>query len=314
VRSPQSTGAFTGESVGFGLAGDEPLDQRLDDGGSLTFETKPLTRDVEALGLPQVILNVSCDRPNGLVAVRLCEVLPDGASTLVAWGTLNLTRRRGLDRCDLLTPGKRYRVTVPLHGMAHRFGRGNRIRISISNALWPMVWPSPEPNTLSLHTAGSHITLPIRKPPRSDRSVPQFPEAAITGSVLDDTPVTTLLEGGTKRTTSRDTITGIVHHRLLIDGIFGPVGRIRIEDANLEMAHTYDKQLWIHDTDPNSARMEMTQRFEFGRDGWRIRVESKSEMRSTIEQFQLAASMDVYEGDARVFTRSWNSTHARLGI
>ena len=43
-------------------------------------------------------LLVSVDRPQALVAVRVCDVALDGRSTLVARGLLNLSRRDGHDR------------------------------------------------------------------------------------------------------------------------------------------------------------------------------------------------------------------------
>jgi predicted acyl esterase len=48
------------------------------------------------------------------VAVRLCDVAPDGASVLVSWGLLNLTHRDSHENPELLEPGHRYSVTVPL--------------------------------------------------------------------------------------------------------------------------------------------------------------------------------------------------------
>ncbi len=50
---------------------------------------------MEILGFPQVQLKLSVDQPNALLAVRLCDVAPDGASRLVSWGLLNLTHRDG---------------------------------------------------------------------------------------------------------------------------------------------------------------------------------------------------------------------------
>ncbi len=53
-----------------------------------------------------VSLRLSADRAVALVAVRLCEVRPDGTSTLITRGALNLCRRDGHDRSDPLEPGR----------------------------------------------------------------------------------------------------------------------------------------------------------------------------------------------------------------
>ena len=42
-------------------------------------------------------LELAVDRPSAFVAVRLCDVAPDGASTRVTFGVLNLTHRDGHD-------------------------------------------------------------------------------------------------------------------------------------------------------------------------------------------------------------------------
>ncbi len=93
-RSPQTTGLDAGAWCADGGLGDWPVDQRAEDGRSLTFTSAPLDAPLELLGFPEVELALRADRPSALVAVRLCDVAPDGASLLVTRGTLNLTPSR----------------------------------------------------------------------------------------------------------------------------------------------------------------------------------------------------------------------------
>ena len=86
-------GIDAGDWLGFGRRVDVPLEQRAEDGRSLVFDTQPLGETVEILGIPRAQLAVSADRPQALLAVRLCDVAPDGTSTLVTRGVLNLTHR-----------------------------------------------------------------------------------------------------------------------------------------------------------------------------------------------------------------------------
>ena len=65
-------------------------------------------KPMEILGFPEVKLKLSVDQPNALLAVRLCDVAPDGASRLVSWGLLNLTHRNGHEHPEPLEPGKIY--------------------------------------------------------------------------------------------------------------------------------------------------------------------------------------------------------------
>ena len=96
-----------------------PGDQGCEDDLSLCFTSEPLKERVEILGSPAVTLELSADRPLALVAVRLCDVSPTGASTLVARGLLNLSHRSGSAEPQPLEPGKVETVRVPLDAAAY---------------------------------------------------------------------------------------------------------------------------------------------------------------------------------------------------
>lgn len=51
-------------------------------------------------------LELAADQPSALVAVRLCEVLPEGASARVGYGVLNLTHRDGHEEVVPREPGR----------------------------------------------------------------------------------------------------------------------------------------------------------------------------------------------------------------
>ena len=106
VRGAQTTGLDGGAWCADGHSDDLPFDQRADDGRSLCFDSEPLLVPVELLGHPVANLTLVSDRPLALVSVRLCEVLPGGASLLVTRGQLNLTHREGHDRIVPLVPGR----------------------------------------------------------------------------------------------------------------------------------------------------------------------------------------------------------------
>src|SRR5260370_35465726 len=106
-------------------------------------------------------LDLAPSKPNAFVAVRLIDVGPTGTATSVARGFLNLTHRDSHEAPAPLVPGKRHRVEVQLTGTAYAFPAGHRIRLSVSNAYWPIVWPSPAPATLTLTTGASKRRLPV---------------------------------------------------------------------------------------------------------------------------------------------------------
>ena len=121
----------------FGADGEMPIDQRPDDGRSLTFDTAPLEDRFEVLGAPAVTLEIACDRPAAMIAWLLNDVAPDGASTLVTYGVLNLSHRDGHAAPAPLEPGRRYAVSVQLNDIAHAFPAGHRIRIALSSTYPP---------------------------------------------------------------------------------------------------------------------------------------------------------------------------------
>ncbi len=74
-----------------------------------------------------------------------------------------------------LVPGKIYSLSLNLHLASWVFPKGHRIRVAVSNALWPMNWPTPHPMTTSLLLGGegaSHIVLP--RVPLQGPAAPRF--------------------------------------------------------------------------------------------------------------------------------------------
>ncbi len=128
---------------------------------------EPLNEPLELLGAPVLHLDVAADRPNAFVAATLSEVLPDGSATRLTYGILNLTHRDSHEDLKPLEPGKRYSVRIRMNECGQRIGAGNRLRLAISTAYWPIVWPSPEPVTLTITAGASTLELPVR-PPRSE--------------------------------------------------------------------------------------------------------------------------------------------------
>ena len=117
-------GARQGEWCGHGLDPDLPADQREDDGCSVVFETEPLTKAVEILGAPVLTLQLSADQPNAFIVGRLNDVAPDGASTRVTYGVLNLTHRNSHEFPEPLVPGENYEIRLQLNDVAQDFPQG----------------------------------------------------------------------------------------------------------------------------------------------------------------------------------------------
>jgi predicted acyl esterase len=75
--------------------------------------------------------------------VRLNHIHPDGASTRITYGVLNLAQRDDHANANALPIGQEIEVSLDLDHIAYRVPKGHKIRIAISNAYWPLLWPMP---------------------------------------------------------------------------------------------------------------------------------------------------------------------------
>jgi predicted acyl esterase len=139
-----------------------PIDQNADDLHSLVFDSRPLKEDFEILGYPMINLRISANKPVASVAVRLAEVTPAEESWLVNYVIRNLTHRDTHTHPALLVPDRFYDVSMPMYMIAHRFEKGHRIRVTISDALWPLTCPAPERASLKIVVGVSSLELPVR--------------------------------------------------------------------------------------------------------------------------------------------------------
>jgi putative CocE/NonD family hydrolase len=276
VCSPQTVGKHGGSWCPFGRAADQAGDQQEDDACSLVFETAPLDARIEILGAPVVTLCVAADRPVANLAVRLCDVHPDGMSLRVSYGIRNLAHRDGDEARAPLEPGHRYRVRIQLNDAGSVFPAGHRIRLAISTTYWPMVWPAPENATVTVF--GGSLELPVRVPSDADALLPplQGPETA------SPEPVTAVRPGV-----------------------------VRIDRIGLELGTEGSFRSNIEEDDPLSAVAEMRQTQTISRDAWRVRIETQMHLSCTRDAFLLRATMQAWEGDLEMCRREWDASVPR---
>ncbi|GAA4313215.1 CocE/NonD family hydrolase [Streptomyces venetus] len=298
VRSPLSVGQFAGKWASYNAPPDLPYDQREEDGGSLVFDTEPLTEQLEILGSPTVELDLSVSEPVAMVAARLSDVSPDGAATRVSYGILNLTRRDSTESPEPLEPGRRYRATIPLNGVAQAFPPGHRIRLSLSTSYWPLAWPPPKPALLSVHEHSSTLTLPVR-PVEEPDEVPASPFGEPEGTPpLATTQVTPPEE---RWEVKRD----LVGYHAELD-IVKDRGTVRFEHIDLEAGRRAHERYTAVADDFTSAGGESTWTMTFQRDDWDVRVVTHTRLRCDETDFFVDATLDAYEAGRRVFSRTWN--------
>lgn len=277
--SPQTVGSCAGEWVPFGRGDDQAGDQREDDARSLVFDTAPLETPIELFGAAIATLEVVSDRPMANLAVRLCDLRPGGESLRVSFGVLNLAHRDGHESPALLAVGQRYRVRIHLNDAGAVFPAGHSIRLALSTAYWPIMWPCPEKATLTI-LAGT-LELPVRPPRASDARLKPLPD-----------PETAAPE---KPTVGRR----------------GELRIERIDRIGLESGSKVASRFHVDDDDPLSAVAELRRTDTKSREGWQVRIETQMRLACTRDVFQLQASLRAWEGENEVCRRDWERAIAR---
>ena len=103
----------------------------------LYYRSPPLTEDVEVVGHPEVVLYPASSAPDTDFFAHLVDEDPDGIALEVCYGMVRARHRNGLDREDLLTPGKAVELKIRLGPTACRFVKGHRIRLEITSSNFP---------------------------------------------------------------------------------------------------------------------------------------------------------------------------------
>ena len=299
----QTAGRDGGEWASFGHLPDWPPDQRGDDALSITMTSPPLTERVEILGSPVVNLSIASDRPSAVVSVRLCDVSPTGESALITRRMLNLTHRDSDEHPEPLEPGKRCDVEVVLGAKAYAVPPGHRLRIAVSPTYWPFAWPSPEPVTLSLFTGeSSRLQLPVRLANAKDIEVPKFEEPEAGPPV----EVERLEPGGYTRRHEHDVISG-----RLSSLYSGSMGRVRLSDSGIESGGANDWKYSITEGDPLSASAEFNRTMHSNSGDCQVTVKTRSTWTCDLTHYHLTSELEAFEGDERVFERTWRSSIPR---
>ncbi|MGQ0568114.1 MAG: CocE/NonD family hydrolase, partial [Armatimonadota bacterium] len=286
---------FAGGGTGWG-------EQGANEAFSIVFTSKPLAADTEILGLPKVTLFVLATAEVQFFAVRLCDVAPDGASTLVCKGLLNATRQNGIDRAEPLVPGEVYRLSIELDATSWVFPKGDRIRVAISGADFPEVWPSPLPAMLRVHCGSSNpssITLPVVPPgARTSPSPALLPPPARRSQFVhtSEKPATSITYDIARRTmTARRELKETVRHP---DGVTAVTSEHRTE-------------MKVSALDPADAMATGWDRKTIRRPGLEVESIARAQLASTATEFHLDLTLEVLVDGSGYWADRWTRTIPR---
>lgn len=291
LRSPLDTGTSAGEWFTLKPDAELPGDQRLDDAGSLTFDSAVLGEDCVILGQPVLKLRLASDAPLANLAARLVDVHPDGTATRVSFGVLNLAHRNGNAEPAMLEPGKPMDVELVLDACGYRFAPGHRIRLSLSSAYWPTMLPPPFHATLDIDLSSVEMALPLLgEHQRIDVAEP---------ANADPLPhYETLEEGSSSRSVERDLRNGVTRYRVSEDTGLSrhPGNGLRTRDIT--------EQTWsIAPEDPLSMTAEITSVCITAREGWETRTRSAMTLSCTETEWIVTEHIEAFQDGNSVFER-----------
>ncbi|CAF0802533.1 unnamed protein product [Adineta ricciae] len=324
--SPQITGMAGGNYLGYGAANlpTNPIDQRLDDGTSLCFDSLPLTEQygiitlsetfqiiffefVDLFGFPRVRLNLSSNSPDALICVRLNMIdEKSSVSILLARGILNLTHYKSHEHPEKLNVDQVYPIDVTLSGLCVSLPIGCRLRLSLSTSYWPIVWPSTNLSVLTIHFDQS---LPcVLQLPRLTREYSLRNDFALP-EVAPSIPVNVLRNSSNQRQRFVDEIRQFVTLRTTDDdGCIEYPDGLRFDES---MKSLYQIQM----IDPQSARVEIERNLKYyfsDASSFQVDIQTKSTMYEESSVFHVKHQLNIQNRHQEFFKKDWHLQFPRV--
>ena len=293
ISSDQDCGAESPEYFPFAFGDELPGDQTADDEKSLCFDSAPMEADTDIVGAPVFRLTAASDSPTGQIAVRLTDLRPDGTSAMITYGVLNLAHRNSHEFPKPMTPGLAFETSFPLDQIAYRLPKGHRLRIAISTAWFPFIWPSPDVMTLTIKSGS--IELPLRPTARASEWKFEKPEGAPAWKAEELRP------GHYKRESKFDESTGETITIINCD-----FGENRDQHHGLISGGWFKDRYSIRPHDPLSAKAVHEWEMTGGREGQMYRTHVLAEFTSDKEHFHPRATLKCWENDRLVFEKTFD--------
>ncbi|NBF09308.1 CocE/NonD family hydrolase [Pseudomonas sp. Fl4BN1] len=299
VCSPLTTGLHQGEYCAIWFGPDGPTDQRRDDAHSLCFDSAPLDQPMDLLGDVRLDLRLTSDKSCGQIVARLNAVAPDGQVAQITYGTLNLNLRDDFAVANPPVPDEPLQVRFNLDHVGYRLPAGYRLRLALSTASFPLLWPSRELATLTLLPEVQSVQLPVftGKPVDCPFEAPQSAPPANLEIIRAAAP---------KRTLSEDVGSGEVCVRIDDD-----LGAMRFLDHGLWVDQRCTEQYRTLPWDPLSTRADIQWNYRVGRGSWAVEVDSTLHLQADAQWFYLQAEQMARLDGQQIHHRQWQKRIAR---
>jgi hypothetical protein len=270
-------------------------DPSADDAFSLTFDSEPLTADIDILGSPMLDLLVASDQSLGVVAARLLAVSPEGDAHLICRGSRNLKFPDELSQPVPVEPGMWRRVAFPLLATSARVPAGWKVRLALAGADFPIVWPPGERFTLSIDPGRSRLRLPLLG---AEGHVVEIPPAPASPQA----PSEMLTDESSWAVDRRQGRAMFRRHSVSRE----------LQDGKLTYSSDHEWRVEVGDDDPGSTALFARVELGLERSGWSVGTTGRLRITADRDWFHVDIDLEAREGEHLVFERSWEERIARV--
>jgi hypothetical protein len=235
------------------------------------------------------------------VVARLIDVAPDGSAALITKGILNLTHRESHENPTPVEPGRWYDIDVPLEATSWLFEPGHAVRIAMTGADYPLLWPSPHRYATSVHVGDGAPTalrlpvVPVQEPALPAPALqPPKPFVELAGLQLDPP------SWRVTRDHSRATVEVAIHTN----------NAVRLADGTLYHSAS-DATTSVHEEDPARASIVGVCTLSLEGPGRATVSRARGEIRSDASTFHVTAQLDVTIDGTSYFSKRWSRSYPR---
>jgi hypothetical protein len=289
-------GGLWSGGIMFGL----PSDQRQDEAFSLQFDTQPLEESLSILGRPMAeVYTSSSANLMGYVA-KVNDLAPDGTSSLVAKGAMNISRRNSLASPEQYAKGEIIQLSIPIDCTGYVFEKGHKIRLSISFADFPNLWPTPESGINTVYFGQDHpsrLILPVVPPSGSAQPV-RYRASKRNVARHKDNPVPPVWEITT------DQLSGSVTSRIRFSTDIEP-------EENVKIHHESEGLYQVDPEDPARVTAHGWYQSVLTRPAWVVKGNSKMSLLSTATDFYIEINLEVFINEKLKHSRKWEKKFPR---
>ena len=281
----------TGTEVG-NWWGEATGDMRGADAASLVYDSPAMEESRVLVGIPKVRLAVACDAPLAHWMVRLEDVHPDGSVSLVTGGLVNGAQRRSRTEPEALVPGQEVELLIPLRFTTWTFEKGHRIRLAVTNAQFPMIWPTPYPMTTTLVLGGGASELELPFVLAAAR--PRMPVLLVPEPVEEAPDARSVDSGSSSRTLVRDNFTTVTS------------GEFHEYEVHGRRYRTSEQLVYrTRDDCPAESSFRGEGEWKMAASGRVVQVKAEVDVRSDATVFHVAVKRRLYENGALVREKEW---------